>query len=358
MARIFVGTYTGGDSRGIYRVDFDPGSGRFTSDPMLAGETENPSFLVASADGRFLFAVNELERFNGERTGAVSAFTVDPDTGKLTFINQQPSAGTNPCFIDLDAAGRHALVANYSSGTVAVLSIEPDGRLNAPVTVRAGAGNGPVLDRQEGPHAHHLVFDASQTFVLWTDLGADWVAVDRYDATSGTLVPAEKPGVRVGRGAGPRHLAWHPSGRVVYLLNELSSTVTMLAFDVRSGALTMGPTIDARAPGATVPNTAAEIAVTQDGAFVYASNRGDDALTVFAVNPQTLDLSVVAHVSSGGRTPRHFAIDPSGRWLIVANQDSNSLVVFRLDATTGIPAPTAETVRIAAPVAVVFEPAT
>lgn len=355
--RVFVGTYTGAaDSRGIYRVDFDQGSGRFASEPVLAAEAENPSFLVVSPDGRFVFAVNELWRFKNERSGAVSAFRVDASTGQLSLINQQPSGGINPCFIGLDAEGRHALVANYTSGSVAVLPIGQDGTIAAPVSVRGGTGSGPVTDRQDGPHAHHLVLDATKRFALWTDLGADWVAIDHYDASSGKLEPARTPGIRLPPGSGPRHLAWHPSGRVVYVLNELSSTVMVLRFDPTTGGLAIGQSISARAVGATAPNTAAEIAVAANGKFVYASNRGDDTVAVFAVDANTLDLSLVTHVSSGGRKPRHFTIDPSGKWLIVANQDSAALVVFRLDAATGIPAPTPATVTIPSPVNVVFSP--
>lgn len=351
--RIFVGTYTTGESHGIYRVDFDPVTGRFATAPGLSAETPNPSFLVLSRDGRRLFAVNELQQFNGEASGAVSAFTVDP-SGRLLLINQVSSSGTDPCFIDLDKAGRHVLVANYSSGTIAVLPIDSDGRLQPASSVRRGEGSGPIASRQEGPHAHHFLFDPSGRFVLWTNLGSDQVLVDRYDGETGKLTPNDPPGIHAPPGSGPRHLVWHPAGGVAYLLSELGATVTQLRFDSSTGALTGGQTVGARVPGSGSDNTAAEIVISSDGRFLYTSNRGDDDLAVFAINPKTADLTAVAHVSAGGRTPRHFSIDPSGHWLIVANQNSDSLVVFQIDSRTGIPTRTDATVRIPSPVNVVF----
>ena len=220
--------------------------------------------------------------------------------------------------------------------------------------VRGGTGTGPVRDRQDGPHAHQVVFDPSKRFVLWTNLGSDWVAVDQYDAASGHLEPSTSIGVSVSPGSGPRHLAWHPSGKTVYLLNELSATVTLLKFDAASGTLTAGASVPARSLGATGVNTAAEIAVSSDGRFAYTSNRGDDNVMVFAIDRDTLVPSLVGHVASGGHVPRHFAIDSTGRWMIVANQESHVLAVFRIDAATGIPAPTGATVTIPSPVNVVF----
>lgn len=353
--RIFVGTYTNGGSGGIYRVDFDADTGRFTSMAAISAETENPSFLAMSQDGHRLFAVNELQQFNGERSGAVSAFQVDP-SGQLVLINQQPSAGTDPCFIALDPAGNHVLVANYSSGTIAVFPIAADGHLQAATSVRRGEGSGPVTSRQEGPHAHHLLFDASGRFVLWTDLGADRVMIDRYDRESGTLAPNDTPSVQLPPGSGPRHLVWHPSGRVAYLLNELDATVTLLVFDSATGTLTPRQTVNARGSAATAGNTAAEIAITADGRFLYTSNRGDDDIGVFTIDSATWAPTPIAHVPTGGRTPRHFSIDPSGDWLIVANQNSDLLTVFRIDPTTGIPARASATVKIPTPVDVVFAP--
>jgi 6-phosphogluconolactonase len=354
ITRVYVGTYTRGTSRGIYVVGFDPSSGAWTSAPALAGLSENPSFLALHPSGRFLYAVNEVADFKGTRTGAVSAFAVDQATGRLTLVNQQPSEGANPCHITIDAAGRNALVANYTTGTVAVLPIARDGSLGPASAVRRRSGSGPVRARQEGPHAHQIVLDASGRFAIWTDLGTDRVLVDRYTAGAGTLEPNEPDGVGIQPGSGPRHLAWHPAGRVLYLLNELSSTVSALRFDASRGALEVFQTVPARSAGASGQNTAAEIAVSPDGRFLYTSNRGDDDLAVFAIDGATSGLTPVAHVPTGGRTPRNFAIDASGRWLVVANQGSSSIVVFRLDPATGVPAQAGPSVSVPEPVCILF----
>ena len=354
--RVYVGTYTGGASRGIYLLSIDRSTGRVVSGPVLAGETENPSFLALHPNGRFLYAVNELKTFEGKATGAVSAFAVDPATGLLTFLNRRPSEGTDPCHLVVDAAGRNVLVANYSNGTVAVLPLSADGRLEPASSVRRGSGSGPVKARQEGPHAHQILLDPSGRFALWADLGADRVRVDRFDAAAGTLEPNDPDGLAVAPGSGPRHLAWHPCDRAVYLFNELSATVSVLGFDAGRGSLEVLQTVSARADGACRENLAAEIAVSPDGRFLYASNRGDDDLAVFAIDGSSLQLTPAGRVPSGGRGPRSFAIDPSGRWLVAANQGSGSLVVFRLDPATGLPAATGTSVAVPDPVCVVFGP--
>ena len=354
--RVYVGTYTGGASRGIYLLELDRSSGRWVSGPVLAGPAENPSFLALHPNGRYLYAVNELQTFRGEPTGAVSAFAVDAATGRLTLLNQQPSEGTDPCHLVVDAAGRNILVANYTSGTVAVLPLAADGRLGHASAVRRVTGSGPVRDRQEGPHAHHLVLDSAGRFALWADLGSDRVRVDRFDAAAGRLEPNDPDGVGIQPGSGPRHLAWHPSGRAVYLLNELASTLSALRFDAGRGALEVFQTVSARAAGAGGKNSAAEIAVSPDGRFLYASNRGDDNITVFAIGGVALGLTPAGHVPTGGRAPRHFAFDPSGRWLVAANQDSNALVVFRLDSATGLPVAAGSSVSVSKPVCILFAP--
>jgi 6-phosphogluconolactonase len=356
--RVYVGTYTGGTSRGIYLLGFDQASGKWVSDPELAGPSENPSFLALHPSGRYLYAVNELRIFEGAATGAVSAFAVDRATGRLALLNQRPSEGTDPCHLAVDAAGRNVLVANYTSGTVALLPLSADGRLRPASAVRRVTGSGPVRARQEGPHAHMVLPDRAARFVLWADLGSDRVRIDRFDGVAGRLEPNNPDGLGIHPGSGPRHMAWHPSGRALYLLSELSATVSALRFDAGRGALELLQTVPARAIGADARNTAAEIAVSPDGRFLYTSNRGDDDIAVFAIDGAGLGLTPVGHVPSGGHTPRGFAIDPSGRWLIAANQDSNSLVVFRLDPATGLPVPIGPSVTVSKPVCVLFAPST
>lgn len=353
--RVYVGTYTGGESRGIYRFEIDAASGSAVAGPVLAGDSENPSFLVLHPNGRVLYAVNEVPSFDGRPTGAVSAFSIDPATGNLSFLNKQPSEGADPCHLAVDSEGRSVVVANYSGGSVAVLPLDADGRLRPAARVRRLAGSGPNASRQQSPHAHGVFFDPSKGFLLTADLGADRILVERWAAARGTLEAAESDGVALPPGSGPRHLAWHPSGRVLYALNELRSTLTAFRWDAARGALEEFQTISALPAGFTGENTAAEIVVSPDGRFVYASNRGDDSLAVFAAGASGR-LSSVGRVPSGGRTPRSFAIDPSGRWLIAANQGSGSVVVFRLDPGTGLPRATGTKVAVPQPVSILLSP--
>jgi 6-phosphogluconolactonase len=331
---VYVGTYTDRTSRGIYRFDLDTSSGAATT-PELAAETTNPSFLAMHPNGSVLYAVNEVANFGGANTGAVSAFAVDPATGRLSFLNQQPSSGADPCHLALDPSGRHLVVANYSSGTIAVLPLAALGRLSPSSSVHDHRGSGPNRSRQAGPHAHAVVFDPSGRFVFEADLGSDRIHLFRFDPASGRVDPEPSRDAALPPGDGPRHLAWHPSGRLLYAINELSSTVTAFLFDAASGELTTVQRVSTLPDGFTGPNTAAEIAVVPNGRFLIASNRGHDSLAVFRIEPTTGMLAPFGHVPTGGRTPRHFAIDASSRWLLAANQDSDSIAIFRLDADTG-----------------------
>ena len=351
--RVFVGTYTSGSSRGIYTFEFDLSTG-ITTAVQLAAVTVQPSFLALHPHRRVLYAVNELQTFDGHPGGAVSSFAVDPVTGHLTFVNQQPSGGRDPCFVLVDAEGAHVFVANYTSGTVTMLPLDGDGRLQRVSCTRQRVGSGPLKDRQDGPHAHTVRVDPSRRFLLWTDLGTDWIEVDRIDRVNSRLEPNTPDGVPLAPGSGPRHLAWHPSGRVLYALNELSSSVMAFRFDDRAGTLDPFQLASARAPDASGQNTAAEIQVRPDGRFLYTSNRGDDDIAVFAIDADTLGLTSVGRRLSGGRTPRNFAIDPLGHWLLAANQASEAISVFRLDATSGLPIDTGGRIEVPAPVHVLF----
>jgi 6-phosphogluconolactonase len=356
--RVWVGTYTGSGSRGIYTFDLDPSSGRAVSAPVLAAASESPSFLVFHPSGRVLYAVNEVGSYRGRKSGAVSAFAVDSSTGKLALLSQQPSEGADPCHLAVDREGRHLLVANYTGGSVALLPVEADGRLRPASRVMPLVGTGPNAARQQASHAHGVFLDPGERFALIVDLGADRVAVDRFDGEYGeeALGPHEPGVASLPPGSGPRHLAWHPSGRALYVINELFSTVAAFRWDPERGSLEPYQTVPAVADGFSGDNKAAEIAVSPGGGFLYVSNRGDDALTVFAIDPSGR-LAHRARVPSGGRTPRHFAIDPSGRWLIVANQDSDTVVVFRLDRETGLPRAVGTPLAVPAPACIAFAPA-
>jgi 6-phosphogluconolactonase len=333
---VYVGTYTSGKStsKGIYAFELLPAD--LTLRPLgLVAETANPSYLDIDAARRRLFAVNEVSELEGEKTGGVSAFSIDPPTGKLTFLNQRPSKGTSPCFLRLDRSGRHALVANYGSGSIAVLPIGADGRLGDASSVVQHAGSSVHPQRQQGPHAHCLVLDPGNRFAFACDLGLDQVLSYRFDAEKGTLTPNDPAFVAVKPGAGPRAMAFRPDGRFAYLGNEMQSTLTVFRYDEQTGRLTEIQTVSTLPDGFSANNSIAEVAVHPSGNYLYVSNRGHDSVAAFAIDRDKGTLTFVAHQSTGGRTPRHFGLDPSGRSLIAANQQSDTLVPHWIDAATG-----------------------
>lgn len=352
----FVGTYTGGQSQGIYAFRVEtPADGDPQFEPLgLAVATDSPSFLASDAARRLVFAVNETDSYQGERTGAVSAFRVDPVTGKLTLINRQPSHGTHPCHLALDPTGRFLLVANYSSGSVAVYPVGADGRLGEASAVVQHRGRSLDPQRQAGPHAHAVTFDPSGRFVFICDLGLDRIEAYKLDTDTGKLAPVRSAGGSVAPGGGPRHLAFGAGGRFAYVLNELNATVTTLAYDAGSGRLTEVQTLSALPAGFTGKKSGAEIAVHPSGKWLYVSNRGHDSIAHFAIDPAKGTLAFVATHSTEGRTPRHFALLPGGRHLVVANQDSDSLRLCRVDQASGRLEPAGGLIATPKPVCVEF----
>jgi 6-phosphogluconolactonase len=351
MPLVYIGTYTNTESRGIYVSRFEPATGRL-SEPALAAATPDPSFLVLAAGGTHLYAVNELPELDGRATGAVSAFAVDAGTGGLTSINRQASEGASPCHLVLDQERRHVLVANYHGGSVAVLPIARDGSVWPATCVIRHEGRGPHPDRQEGPHAHSIHLDPSGRRALAVDLGLDKVLLYEFDAATGVLTPGDPPHAALAEGSGPRHLAFHPNGRHVYVDNELASTVTV--FDYDEGRLTEPQTLSTLPAGFTGPNTTAEVQVAPDGRFLYVSNRGHDSIAIFSVDAGTGRLTPAGHAPTLGRTPRHFALDPSGGYLLVAHQDSDSVIAFRIDPGTGGLRPTGSRIAVPRPVCLRF----
>jgi 6-phosphogluconolactonase len=254
----------------------------------------------------------------------------------------------------VDKTGRNVLVANYGGGTVAVLPIEPDGRLKPASSVRAHEGSGPNTGRQEKPHAHGIYLDAAERFALSPDLGADRVFVYRFDAAKSTLEP--HGAAPLAPGSGPRHLAFDPSGTHLYVINELLSTVTAFSYDAEKGALTSLQTVSALPAGFAGTSSTAEIAVSADGRFVYGSNRGHDSLAVFAVDKATGRITPAGHASVGGKNPRHFTIDPTGRWILAGHQGSGTIAVLKVDAATGMPALVGSPVKVDKPVCMLPAP--
>lgn len=349
----FVGTSTGGGkSKGIYRFQFDPETGK-AGEVTLAAEAASPSFLTIHPNHRFLYAVNAIGDFQGQKSGAVSAFSLDPKTGELKLLNQQPSGGAGPCHIVVDAAGKNALVANYGGGSVASLPIGADGRLGPPVSVIQHQGSSANPKRQEGPHAHSINLDRANHFAFAADLGLDKILVYRFDGAKGTLSPNTPPSASTAQGAGPRHFAFHPSGRFAYVINELDSTVTAFSYDPAGGVLKEIQAITTLPAGFQGENYPAEVQVHPSGRFLYGSNRGHDSVAVYTIDEQSGTLTAAGHQPSGGKWPRNFALDPSGRWMIVGNQNSDNVLIFRIDPDRGALTPTGQSFE--APSAICFK---
>ncbi len=349
---MYVGTYTDDHrSAGIYMVRMEPATGVLHL-VGAAASTANPSFLVPARGGRFVYAVNETEQFEGKPTGAVSAFRSDGAAGALSFVDQKPSSGGAPCYVTTDRTGRHLLVANYVGGSVTVLPVRADGGVGDATATVQHEGKGAKPDRQSGPHAHCIIPDPANRFVLVADLGLDQVLTYRFDASAGTLAAVSH--ATLAPGAGPRHLAFHPNGRVVYVVNELDSTVTTFGYDAASGRLTARQTVPSIGEHATGENAPADVHVHRSGRYLYMSNRGHDTIAVFAIDPAKSTLTQVEQVPTGGKWPRNFALDPSGRFLYVANQRSDSIVGFRVAAATGRLTPTGQSLELPVPVCLRF----
>ena len=353
---VYVGTYTDKGSKGIYAYRFDPVSGE--SDVIgLVAETPNPSFLAVDPSHKYLYAVNEIDNFNGSRSGAVSVFAVDRTSGRLTLVQQVSSLGADPAHVSLDKTGKYLLVANYTSGNIAVFPIEKDGRLGPRSAFVQHAGSSVNKERQAGPHAHEIQSSNDNQFVLTADLGLDELLVYRFNPTTGSLTPNDPAFAKISAGSGPRHFSTSPSGKFVYLVNEMASTVTVFSYTASSGKLQEQQTISTLPADFKGENTTAEISVDAQGKFLYASNRGDDSIAVFGIDPSSGKLSFMERVPTGGKTPRHFTLDPTGKWLFAANQDSNSITIFSVDPNNGRLTATSPVLQVATPVCVAFAPA-
>jgi 6-phosphogluconolactonase len=352
---VYVGTYTDGESKGIHVCRMNLADGTLEPTGQVA-ETKSPSFLAIHPNRRFLYAANETDRFEDKPTGSVSAFTIDPRTGGLTALNQRASGGVWPCHLSVDATGKFVLVANYLSGTVAMLPIEKDGRLSEASDVVQHKGKGVNPSRQEGPHAHSITLDAANRYAFAADLGIDKVMIYRLDLDKGRLVPNRQPWVNVKPGSGPRHFDFHPNGKFAYLINELGCTMIAFEYDPAQGVLSEVQTVSTLPEGWKGVSHCADIHVHPSGKFVYGSNRGHDSIVICAIDPGTGKLTVRGCESTRGKTPRNFAIDPTGSYLLAANQDTNNIVIFRIDKETGLLSATGREVKIPKPVCVRFMP--
>jgi 6-phosphogluconolactonase len=348
---VYLGTYTGPRSKGIYFFRFDE-AGQASS-LGLAAETANPSFLAVDPTEQFLYVVNEISDYQHGSSGAISAFSIDRKTGKLGFLNQVPSQGADPCYVTLDKTGKYVLVANYGSGTVAVFPRLPDGKLGEASAIVQHAGHGPNPERQGSPHAHQIELTNDNRFAIAADLGLDQLLVYKFNSENGTLTANNPAVAQVDPGSGPRHFAFAPNGKFTYVLEEMGSAITAFAFDSSKGILRNLQTISSLPKDFKGHNDAAEIAVHPSGKFVYASNRGDESIAAFAIGSDG-KLMFVQRTPTEGKTPRGFAIDPTGSYLLVGNQASDNVVVFGIDPRNGRLNPTGKVLDVPAPVAVQF----
>jgi 6-phosphogluconolactonase len=351
---VYFGCYTNANtgSKGIYVSKFDSASGEL-AEPVLAVETASPSFLAIHPSRQYLYAVGEMGGAD-PKAGAVSAFRIQLPEGRLAFINQVSSVGAGPCHVALDHEARMAMIANYGGGSVASYPLRADGGLGEAASFFQHEGSSVDPRRQKGPHGHSINVAPGNRFALACDLGLDQVIIYRVDPGTGTL-SAHGIG-RVPAGGGPRHLAFHPNGRFVYVNNEMLMTTTVFAWDGERGALTEIETVptlpeaDRDQPGLST----AETVVHPNGRFVYVSNRGHDSIAVFACDPDSGRLSLRANVPAEGKIPRNFSLDPTGRWMIVAHQNSGTAAVFRVDPKSGLPAFTGRKIEIGGAVCVRF----
>jgi 6-phosphogluconolactonase len=350
---VYVGTYTGPLSKGIYSYRFDSRSGEL--EPMgLAAEVINPSWVTIHPNRKFLYAVSELGN-NGKENGAVTAFAIDPKTGALTRLNSVSSVGGGACHVVVDKTGHTLLVANYGAGSVAAIPLAADGRLADPPVLIQHKGSSVDPRRQRGPHAHGVFLSADNRFLFVPDLGLDQVMQYRLDAAKASIAPNDPPFAKVPPGSGPRHFAFHPKGKYAYVINEMKSTVTAFSYDAAQGSLSEMQNISTLPKDFSGEDNSAEIEVDAKGRFLYASNRGHDSITAFAIAKDGT-LALVENVPTQGKAPRSFRIDPTGTYLFAANQDTGSIVQFRIDAKTGRLTATGKKVELYKPVCIQFLP--
>ncbi len=346
---VYVGTYTFRGSEGIYVYHLNPSNGALKPVSKVTG-IANPSFLAIDPQQKFLYAVNETADYEGKPQGAVTALSIDSETGELSFLNTKPSLGMHPCHVCVDKTGKFVIVANYSSGSVAVLPVKKDGSLGDASDFVQHHGSGVDPKRQEGPHAHSVTLDEANKYAFVADLGLDRIMVYKFDPVRGKLSPNDEPWAKIHSGAGPRHFAFHPNGKYAYLISELDSTMTAFTYDAEHGVLKEIQTVPALPKDFKGTSHCADIHVAPSGKFLYGSNRGHDSIVIYAIDEATGKLAYVGHEPTQGKTPRNFTIDPTGSLLLAANQDTDTVVPFRIDKRTGKLAATGKVTKVSMPV--------
>ncbi len=352
---IYVGTYTGPNSKGIYAYRFDPATGQATPVGLVA-ETVNPSFLAIDPSQRFLYAANEISDYQGQKEGgkkrgAISAFAIDRKSGRLTLLNQVSSHGGGPCYVSLDQTGKYVLAANYEGGSVAVFPVLKDGRLGEASAVMEHTG--PTVDPL-GAEPHQIDLSSDNRFAIASYLGLDKLLLYRFDPAKGTLAANDPPFAQLHPGARPRHFDFHPNYKFLYVLEEAASKVDGFSYDAANGTLQPMATVSTLPEGFKGDNTTAEIKVHPDGKFLYSSNRGHDSIAVFEIDAATGVPRFLDAVPTGGKKPRNFEIAPGGSYLVAANQNSNNIVIFKIDPQTGHLTPTGQVLEVPSPACIKF----
>ena len=345
---VYLGTYTGKDSKGIYKALFDPATGKL-SDAELVAETESPSFLAISPDRKYLYAVNEVGNYGGSKNaGSVTAFAIEPKTGKLKQLNVQSSGGAHPCHVSMDRTGKVVLVANYSGGNCASYPVLADGKLGDMATLMQHK----AVEKGR-THAHSINIDPSNKFAVCADLGLDQLLVYKVDLATGKMTAHEPPFGAVAPGAGPRHFAFHPTKPLAFVINETKCTLNSLKWDAAKGTFTVLDTANTLPRDVGKGDSTAEVVIHPNGKWIYGSNRGHDSIVAFESNDEG-KLKLIGHQGAGIKTPRNFCIDPTGQWLLVGNQSGGNVSVFKIDATTGALTATTNGTKLASPVCIRF----
>ncbi|OKL40502.1 lactonase family protein [Pontibacter flavimaris] len=347
---VYIGTYADAGKESIFLYQLNNSTGQLTRVQGFMGG-KKPSYMTFDEKRHFLYAVNEQDDYQGLKSGAVSAFAVEPQTGSLKFLNRVPSIGKLPVYITMGHEDKTVLVANYTSGNIAVLPVQADGSLDHASELHQHEGGGPDWERQESAHAHCIVFSPDRRFVFVVDLGTEKIMRYYPDTRHGKLVPTE-PAVAFNALAatGPRHMRFHPNGRFSYLIHELTSIVSVLAYDEQQGSFTALQTIATIPESYTAENKCSGIQVSPDGKFLYGSNRGHNSIVVYAIKVSSGLLTLVEHVPSGGDWPREFALTPAGDFLLTANQKSDTVDSFNIDKATGRLTPTGFRAQVEKPV--------
>jgi 6-phosphogluconolactonase len=343
---LIVGTYTGSKSEGVYVYNFNSKNGDTKEKSHV--KTSNPSFVAVSPDQKYVYAVHEDAAANG-KGGEISAFSFNKTTGELAYINEQPTQGDHPCYVEVDKTGKWVIAGNYSSGSLSVLPVRAGGGVDQPTTTIQHNGSSVNKERQDKPHVHCTLLSKDNKFLFVPDLGMDKVMIYAFDAKTGKLSAAKQPFAKSIDGSGPRHFTFHPNNKYAYLVEELSGTVETFIYN--NGTLKNIQRISTMPAGDTSFAGSADIHVSPDGKFLYASNRANaNTITIFKINPLTGKLTFVAHQSTMGQTPRNFNFDPSGNFLLVANQNSDQVVIFKRNTISGLLTDTGKRIDVGKPV--------